>query len=482
MMSDATLSVLVLDHLAEGVLLIDSDGRIVYANKRASALLGRDAGALLGTTFSAPIETDTPVEIAFPHTDGEILIADMLVVALETEGNRLSLVSLRDMTTRYEAEAQLREREATYRAVITYANDGFWLTDRTGKALEVNDTYLRMTGFSREELLGQRPDYVDAEEDAEMGRARLARILKTGGDLFETRHRTRDGGVIDVEVSASFTSTIADGRMFVFIRDITPRKRAEASILAAKTAAEEANRAKSEFLAAMSHDLRTPLNAILGFTEVMQMQTFGPLGEAHYAQYVNDIHDSGALLISLVDDLLDLAKVEAGKYEMHEEPLDVSAVMTLARQQTASMAADAGQTVTIDTPDGLPRLMADRRALVQVFTNLLTNAIKFNRQDGAIRFSAEASETGGLFVRVADEGIGMTAVEIEKALRPFEQVDSAHARKHKGTGLGLFLCGQIMRLFGGRVHVDSTPGVGTTVTLRFPLDRVGPGPEAPEES
>lgn len=472
MIADPNLSRLVLDNLAEGVLLLDQAGRIVYANRRAGELLGGNQPGLLGTTFSAPIQTDEPVEIALPHPSGEPLICDMLVVSLETGQDRLSLVSLRDMTGRSQAEAQLRESEATYRAVITHAIDGFWQMDRTGALLEVNDAYLRMTGYTREALLGQRPDFVDAEEDAATVAARMARILETGGDMFETTHRTADGNIIDVEVSASFTPTIADGRLFVFIRDITPRKRAEASILAAKSAAEQANRAKSEFLAAMSHDLRTPLNAIIGFTELMLSRPFGLLGDPRYEDYLKDIHDSGGLLVSLVDDLLDLARVESGKLDLHEEALDLPAVMAEAIRQTRTMADDAGQTIRLDCPHTLPGLHADRRALVQVFTNLLTNAIKFNRDTGTIRFSAEAGEDGGLSVRVADQGIGMSGPEIARALKPFEQVDSAHARRHKGTGLGLFLCCQIMRLFEGRVQVDSTPDVGTTVSLHFPPQRV----------
>ncbi|SDH20699.1 PAS domain S-box protein [Roseospirillum parvum] len=472
MIADANLSPVVLDRLAEGVLLLDPVGRIVYANRRAGELLARAPADLLGTTFSAPIQTDEPVEIALPHPDGQILIADMLVVPLDTGDKRLSLASLRDMTGRSQAEAQLRESEATYRAVITHAIDGFWQMDRTGTLLEVNDAYLRMTGHDRATLLGCRPDFVDAEEDATAVAARMARTLETGGDMFETTHRTADGSIIDVEVSVSFAPAIADGRLFVFIRDITPRKRAEASILAAKSAAEQANRAKSEFLAAMSHDLRTPLNAIIGFTELILSRPFGLLGDPRYEDYLKDIRDSGDLLVSLVDDLLDLARVESGKVDLNEETLDLASVMAEATRQTRTMAEDAGQTIHLDCPRTLPGLHGDRRALIQVFTNLLTNAIKFNRDNGTIRFLAEMDEDGGLSVRVADQGIGMSGPEIARALKPFEQVDSAHARKHKGTGLGLFLCCQIMRLFEGRVQVDSTPSVGTTVSLHFPPQRV----------
>jgi PAS domain S-box-containing protein len=473
-MPDLTLSTLALDHLAEGVLLLDAAGRTAYANRAAAAMFGRSAKALAGMPFSAPIRTDAPVELVILNAEtGAEVIAEMQVVPLRAGDDTLSVVSLRDVTARQQAEQQLRESEATYRSVIASANDGFWVTDRDVTILEVNQAYLAMTGYAEKDLIGHRPDVVDPDHDAGAVAARAREIMDQGRAVFETRHRAKDGRILDVAISASFVD-VAGGRLFVFIRDITPRKQAEADLLAAKIAAETANRAKSEFLAAMSHDLRTPLNAIMGFAEMMQAEVFGPLGDSHYREYCENIHSSGALLVSLVNDLLDLSKIEAGRYELHEEALDLAAVMESARQQTAIMARQHGQEVVTEPPPTQARLVADERALLQIFNNLLSNAIKFNRQGLPVRFSAGMDDDGTPRVQVADQGIGMTPEAIEKALSPFETVDSVHARAHQGTGLGLHLSTRLMTLLGGTLHIDSTPDVGTTVTLRFSAKRAAP--------
>jgi PAS domain S-box-containing protein len=473
-MADLALTSLALDHLAEGVLVVDSLGRVIYANHRAAALFGRPREALVEAPFSAPIQTDEPVEIVIPKSDGDERIVEMRVVPLAAEGGPLSLISLSDVTDRRRYEAQLRGSEAMYRSVIESAHDGFWITDMEGRILEVNNAYLAMTGHRREDLLGARPDDLDvgADSDSTNVRARIDRVVTEGTDLFETRHRTRLGSVIDVEVSLSY-APINDGRFFVFIRDISLRKRAEAAILAAKQAAEHANKAKSEFLAAMSHDLRTPLNAIMGFAEIMRDELYGPLGSDRYRDYVRAIEDSGALLVSLVNDVLDLSKIETGKYDLCDGSLDLREAMERAVTQTAVLGKD--MRVEVDCAPGL-WILADERALAQVFNNILSNAIKFNRRDRPIRFEAALhdpdSAGDGLDIRVIDYGIGMTREALEKAIRPFDAANSMQPRRFKGTGLGLYLSIQVMELMGGALRVDSEPGQGTVVTLWLPSNRV----------
>jgi signal transduction histidine kinase len=242
----------------------------------------------------------------------------------------------------------------------------------------------------------------------------------------------------------------------------------------ARLQAEEANRAKTEFLANMSHDLRTPLNAILGFSELMRVEAFGPLGDARYAEYADDIHHSGSLLISLINDLLDISKVEAGKYELVEEDIDVEALIHSCFRQLATAAAAAGQTLTAAVQPGLPVLLGDQRVLVQILNNLLSNAVKFTPQGGSVTVRAWSEVDGRILLSVADNGIGMTDDGLAKALRPFEQAHSARAREHKGTGLGLHLCDNFMRLFGGTLTIESRLGEGTTATIAFPAERAKP--------
>ena len=244
-----------------------------------------------------------------------------------------------------------------------------------------------------------------------------------------------------------------------------------AEVEKARFQAEQANRAKTEFLANMSHDLRTPLNAILGFSEMMRARAFGPLGDQRYEEYVDDIHHSGSLLIALINDLLDISKVEAGKYELTEENVDIEQVIQGCQRQVAAAVESAGQRLCIEVAPDLPALWGDKRVLVQILNNLLSNAIKFTPKGGQIKVSAWSDPQGRLLLSVADNGIGMTEEGVAKALRPFEHAHSARAREHKGTGLGLHLCDNFMRLFDGSLEIDSRAGEGTTVTIAFPPER-----------
>jgi signal transduction histidine kinase len=235
--------------------------------------------------------------------------------------------------------------------------------------------------------------------------------------------------------------------------------------------AEHANRAKSEFLASMSHDLRTPLNAIMGFAQVMEVKTFGPLGDPHYEEYAKDIHDSGNLLVSLIDDILDISKIESGKYELDEKTLDVSLLVQSSVKMISTLAEARKLHLATDMEPNLPMLRGDKRAITQVLNNLLSNAVKFTPADGKATISAKVDGDGSINVLVADTGEGMSESDITKVLNPFEQADSVHAKRHEGTGLGLYLCQKFIELYDGDIMLRSKVGKGTTVTLRFPPER-----------
>lgn len=235
--------------------------------------------------------------------------------------------------------------------------------------------------------------------------------------------------------------------------------------------ANKANQAKSEFLASMSHDLRTPLNAIIGFSDMMKAKTFGPLGNKHYETYIDDIHHSGNLLVSLINDILDLSKIESGKYELNEKPVEISSVVQLSTNQLSKMAVTSGHTLTTKASSDFPKFLGDERVLIQVFNNLLSNAIKFTPDNGKIDIVLDIDKNNCILISVTDNGIGMSSEDINTALNLFEQVDSSRARKHEGSGLGLYLCNKFMTLFGGTLHIESEIDVGTTVTLCFPSER-----------
>jgi signal transduction histidine kinase len=236
----------------------------------------------------------------------------------------------------------------------------------------------------------------------------------------------------------------------------------------ARAEAVEANAAKSRFLATMSHELRTPLNAILGFSEIIKRQMFGPAGDGRYVDYAGHIHDSGSHLLSLIREILDLSKIEAGKMELAPEAIDVGELVQDACRLSRAGAAHA---LTVLVEDDLPTLFADRRAAMQMLMNLLSNAMKFTPKHNPIAATAVLRADGGVTIAVRDSGIGIAKADIPRALAAYSQVMNAHVREHDGTGLGLPIVAALMKLHGGAFELESEEGQGTSATLNFPAER-----------
>lgn len=257
--------------------------------------------------------------------------------------------------------------------------------------------------------------------------------------------------------------------------DISDIRRHEAELRDARDIAERANKTKSEFLATVSHELRTPLNAIIGFSEIIRDELLGPIGNPDYVEYVRDIHASGAHLLELINDILDVSKAEAGKIELHEDFVDVSEAIRSAVRLIAERAEVSGVHVNVDIPDTTPCLRADERHLQQMLLNLLSNAVKFTQLGGSIFVKPETMDDGALAICVKDTGIGIAPEDMAQALMPFGQVDSALNRHCEGTGLGLPLTKKLVELHGGRLEINSTQGKGTEVWLFFPPERTTTG-------
>ena len=356
------------------------------------------------------------------------------------------------------------------------------ITDIRGKITYANEKFCEISGYSREELIGENHRILSSGAHSKEFFVDLWKTISSGNTWQgEIENRTKEGK--PYWLSATIVPSLTEkGRPYQYVAirtDISKQKEATNELkrtsvleIEARTQAEKANKAKSEFLAAMSHDLRTPLNAIMGFSDIIQAEMYGALGNDKYKEYSVHIHQSGALLVNLINDILDLAKVEAGKYELHEEVLNIEEFINRSILQLNQMAIQGG--LTVETKFEEPQLYfyGDERVLMQILNNLISNAIKFTPKNGTIFVTSSFDvQTNCLIVSVEDTGIGMSTAEINKVLEPFGQIDSHHARRHEGTGLGLHLCVNFMKLFGGKLDIESQVGVGTKVFITFPPER-----------
>jgi PAS domain S-box-containing protein len=370
--------------------------------------------------------------------------------------------------------AAIRRTEAQLRAVVEGARQAVIVAVGV-RIVYLNPAFARLLGFASiaELQAAGDQDFIDPEDRAMVAARMLAR--KAGDqepDCFELRLHRADGSLVWVEAQASAIAWDGKAASLAWLTDISARKHAAEELRRSKEAAELANRSKSEFLANMSHELRTPLNAIIGFSEVIKNQLFGPIGTVKYAQYAGDILDSGKHLLQIINDILDLSKLEAGRVELRESAVSLAQLaegcVTLVRDR----AADAGIALAVDIVPDLPPLRADERALKQILINLLSNAVKFTPAGGRISIDAGIVCCGAVEITVADSGIGMSPEEIEVALEPFGQIDNSATRRQQGTGLGLPLARSLTELHGGTLRIDSTPGAGTAITVILPAERV----------
>ncbi len=381
----------------------------------------------------------------------------------------------RIVNERKRSEKALRLPQFTIeRAAIS----AFWV-GQDGRLLYVNEQACQTLGFSREELLERRVQDIDPHCTEGEWLQHWERLQNEGSISYESHYRRKDGERVPMDVSANYVEFDGESYNCTFARDITDRKRAELALReakeqaeAAKEQAEVANKAKSEFLANMSHELRTPLNAIIGFSEILEQEVFGPIGSDRYKAYVEDIHNSGNHLLVIINDILDLSKAEAGKLLVEESQVDLPRVVSQGLRMLRPRAEANGVRVVCHFPAFMPFLLADRRLLTQVVINLLSNAIKFTERGGAVVISLGSRADGAYALCVQDNGIGIAAANLDKIREPFVQVASVFSREHEGTGLGLPLVDQIMRLHGGSLEIESEPSVGTKVIARFPPDRV----------
>jgi signal transduction histidine kinase len=377
---------------------------------------------------------DTPRAVLIVEHDGDF--AEALASLLETR-EYVAVVAGTPET----AIAAMREQCSPPVALID-----LWLGDNSGIDL-------------LESLRAEHPELIGVLMTAELDTETAIAALRRGAyDYFDK----------SVEPQSLFA--VLD-RCFDRVDLLRDRERVYEALRVAKDEAETANHAKSGFLATMSHELRTPLNAIIGFSEMMQREVLGALGNEQYRSYVDDIHASGTHLLQIINDILDLSKAEAGKIELADDTFELRDILRAVGQFTSTRIEEAGLTQDVELAADLPPLRGDERKTKQVLTNLITNAVKFTPSGGKITITGRFDPEDGLSVTVADTGIGIAEEDLERVLKPFEQVDSSLTRQHQGTGLGLPLVKAIMEMHGGRMRLRSTLGTGTAVTVVFPPER-----------
>jgi PAS domain S-box-containing protein len=399
------------------------------------------------------------------------------VRALASSLKRANHELQRRIDEHYRTAAALGDSERKYRDIYENAVEGIFQTSPDGRMLSANPALARIYGYDTpEEVLEALQDvsqqlYVDPSS-----RAEFVHLLEQRDVIhsFESEIVRKDGQRIWIDETARAVRD-GTGRLLYYegkVEDVTERKAAEETMRQAKEQADLANRAKTEFLANMSHELRTPLNAVIGFAEIIMKEMFGPAGRPEYVEYAHDIHDSGRLLLELINDILDMSKIEAGKKELQDSVIDIGRVM-LSSVRLVHPRAELGRVVIdVDLPPDLPTVRAEELSMKQIITNLLTNAVKFTPEGGKVVLSAKVETDGWMAMTVIDTGIGIAPEDMDKALAPFGQIESSLSSKTQGTGLGLPLAQALVHLHGGTLDLDSSPGSGTTATIRLPADRI----------
>ncbi len=469
-----------------------TDGTRILANAEAEALLmPGDLGSALSSPYAAQeliakIERRGEASAALPVATRLGLrrcrVTGRRVEVAEIDGPAL-LLRFDDVEDRFEAEIEIVEAEpppepepqprvvsapagAALGEVVAALLDATLAADAEGRVIAMNARAGRLIGESApgEPLLNMLPPDLKADAAAYLAAKDPRGIERALEDGRETR--ISKGGGEAVPVRAVF-ARLATGEVLVQFRDLTAARAQEEALKRAREEAEAASRHKTEFLAKISHELRTPLNAIIGFADVMRSEVLGPLPNEKYRSYVRDIHDSGNLLLSLINDLLDLSKAESGKIELEPDAVEVAPIVQGVLAMLGPQADKFGVTLIPSVAKDMPALVADARSLKQILLNVVGNAIKYGREGGRVEVSASMDAAGAAHLTVRDEGPGMSAEDLARALEPYRRVKGGR-KDREGTGLGLPLAKAMTEANKAAFAIESQPGKGTTVRITFP--------------
>jgi PAS domain S-box-containing protein len=370
----------------------------------------------------------------------------------------------------------LRERDdalVMMTSVFDVSGLGILILDHHGRIMRLNETFVSDYGWTREDLLGEDFTAVIPPEDRSLLKKLFRLFLDKGrSGTREMQLMRKDGTLADAQATVALLQ-LSQNRPFmvVTIRDQTEKKNMMRYLKRAKEDADSANKAKSAFLANMSHELRTPLNAIIGFAEVMKNGIFGAIDNSKYQEYLSDIHFSARHLLEIINDVLDMSKIEAGKVDLVESDVDLSEVLESVMRIMGDRAHAAGVHLDFRVEDGVPHVRGDQRLLRQILINLVSNAVKFSAPGDAVHVHARNIGDQQVRLHVKDEGCGIPESMIEHVMKPFGQVKDPRRNDGQGTGLGLPIARAMAELHGGRLTINSVENQGTEVFLDLPAHR-----------
>jgi PAS domain S-box-containing protein len=482
-------AIAILDRLGQG-LLVNRDDVPIYVNRTMLDLLGYAdedafyaAGGIANLFEHLPASGGEAVNVR--TATGDVIAVQARLQTVEWDHLPATLLTLRrdeEREMRAKLEAALRKRDNDVHelnAILDTATDGLAIIDAQGRILALNRSGEALFGCDQGEVVGQ-PFFILLAPESEAKARDYFDGLKTNGvatllnDGREVIGRPRQGGAIPIFMTLGRVSTGREDKreqkFCALLRDMTHWKKVEQDLQEARQEAERASAAKSDFLAKVSHEIRTPLNAILGFAEVIMEERFGPIGNERYRGYLKDIHTSGAHVMSLVNDLLDLSKIEAGKMELAIASVDANSIISECVSIMQPQANRERVIMRLALAPHLPHLMADERSLRQIILNLLSNAVKFNEPGGQVIISSALTDAGHAVIRIRDTGIGMSEQDIETALEPFRQL--ATSRPTTGTGLGLPLTKALIEANRAFFTIKSKKNEGTLIEVVFPQARV----------
>ena len=474
------------EYASVGYLTLSNVGLITEINLTGATMFGAQRSNLLNRRLDAYIvatdregwlrqfaaaithEGKRAFDLTLKRPDGSL--CDVRVDCLrrdDDDGKPTLQVTLTDITERKLAERIAERERLRLQTILQMASDGIHIMDREGLLVEANDAFLNMIGYDHTAVGKLRVNDWDAQDSLARIMARIDKVLaQHGRTTFTSRHRRRDGTVLEVEVNASWIEIDGKDYLYAASRDITERMRHEhlleernIELESARKAADQANQAKSEFLSSMSHELRTPLNAVLGFAQLLEAGT--PAPSAAQKPKIDQILKAGWHLLTLINDILDLAKIEAGKVTMSREAMSLSEVLRDCQAMIEPQASQRGITVAFPSFDNPLYVDGDPTGVKQVMVNLLSNAIKYNRVGGTVSVRCVAASNNRLRVSVKDNGVGLAPEQLAQLFQPFNRLGQENGVE-EGTGIGLVVTKQLVELMGGVIGVQSRAGAGST--------------------